>query len=1067
MLKLVLVFYSLIAFTTYANDCENAFQKFRYTRFLSELFVTEQNVEKRQKFFPSHKDPVLNLEKQKLWNAPSDYLTPPILQTMLPEGVNFINHSNAYAPYPYIVRLPFPGLSIIARAQYEYKGENLWTNVIFSRNALYDNINDLSSSKKWLVGTTAKAAILFLHGGGTRTATAANFTEEINHIAKLGFHGIAIDLPLHNNGSMDIKKIEEHALAIGEFTKKYIPPHVPLFIYGHSFGGVVTEKIMQMSADKDNPSFHSSLSGIITASPPIQDSSLMHTEGGVEAMLADYVERLNQARKQVQEMKLDDLPEGNVMQGLIEENKVSFVNGMYTSWALHDVDYNIPSHKGADYLPTLMLMGKYDQLVYLGFEDLFDNYYGNLSNVKSVYFDKEPLYESKQSKDKKQVGHLLAFYKKEGTHTPLHLHEIIDFMLKILNNKIEKDSPEKNLLTVESLENSYRSSSNRFNLSIVEMAQLWSNDLAFRNWYEHFYVKHSIKNGTAVEKYINRKKEIRNDIVKALIKSENRMEKTKWIEAFSNLVSLKKHIDDINFVEVRNRETLYEALLKIFPLKPTEEKLFESLEGAHNLEDFIILYSRNFSLKEDQQDILSSVLVQMREKNSEITHIRVLRSLTDASLFTELFLLPKYGQKNQFLDILSRSTHISDTEILDEMRDQSVGVEDLMTRWYPEFIKLSDENKDTLEDIFLIKNRTLSKKEGGILNKALLKANSLENFIEIYPKSQIDIELAREISPFVTEYLKISAIEEESYIPLLQEFFEHKGITNDAEKEKRTEEFTKDVIVLAKIVEEIEEIKEKKTILEKETSGLQKSAKKRITTVLQSISTVRKEFEKIKYHPSRLQEKYFKGMMKKDVKELKVALEEVNGNLPMLEKKLNAFFNKSEMLVKNFLESEEPINTKRFSEKIQTEELSQLDKDFQSSLSSHREKVKETQEKFWVLKLKDDSDSEVQKAFKNVYSSDGELAKFKSETEAWAEKEAQKIQYETELAGLREDYSRISPISIPFYTMDIDKDSMGGNDLVKQPKDKIKAEIEKKNRITEEFLNYWKKSPKSTPNPPF
>ena len=982
---LISTFFSASSFAN--KSCEEVFdemiEELSSTRYLSER-VTKGQKEQREGYKPNHIDIKENIEKEVLWNrSPS---TPDIMRLVLPDGVQFINHSLPYSPSPSIVRLTEPGVSMIARAQYPYKKETLWTNVIFNRAALFDNTIDPNwpynpSKEKWLVGETAKAAVLFLHGGGTRTATSSNFTEEINHMSKIGIDGIAMDLPIHGNGPMSIKSIEEHILAMGEFAKKYIPPHVPLFVYGHSFGGVFTEKIMQMSSDKKNP-FHPSLKGVIIASPPIQDSSLSTKE-----MLKDYIDRQHKAREQISEL---NLPEDNIARNLIRNNKVSLINGIFTSLGLHEIDYSIPEHKGKDYIPALMLMGKYDQLVYMGFEDLFQDYYGKLSNVKSMYFDKEPLLDSKNG-ELVMVGHLLASYIDQKAKQPIHLKEVTKFILDILNK--ESNQP----ITIETLRKDEQR--HKKNNLLIQLTQLYSNDLSFRNWINHIKLEESIKDGNIKKERLESQRELATKIErKLLVDYVQEVEKRHWIRSLEEgLTSLMDFVQE-HTTKYQLTADQKKRLASLFfqGFEPLDKNGIEKFRQSKSLEEFGSQYANLVQLTHQETIQLSDILTRMESSGGKLRKDELISLLENPSQIPEFFLGKSFRErfglskedKGFLLQTLSQNFHISQ-KILNEIKEASS---------LADFVELySKLNKDinSAELQSLVVKEKIDKTKRRELQKAIFNSDSAEDFRRRYPEAEsLSTEKDRLfIVKHLKEIIKINEEDQEIYVPKLEEMYANEK--KDFEKDRSDDldaKYTENIKEIDQYVLQIQDSRQAITSIEKDIRALKERKEELLDVVKNEMYVVEQSFN----NPP---------------EELKNLYDKADDLLSKAEKAVHTLYDHSELLIETFLKDKTEMSNDLFQTEItNNEKLQELYKEFEKAHQEFEKARQTAMEEHKKRALNGSLGKQIQESFTQIYSSAEEdnlslLFKFKEREQA--ELESRLIKERNKLTEAITDYHKV------------------------------------------------------------
>ena len=407
---LFLVGFLLFPFFVFAVDIES-FKKRCAHIFGSKLYyeslMLHEDGGRSREFHPLFVDPKQEMQLSRSWNERPD--TPELLTTVLPEGVSFIKYQQYQPETLTAVKLEAPGVVsvVMARAGYKYAGYDLHTNVAFSNRALWSN---MSTEKNWLVGEDAKAAILHLHGGGTKSTGAHVGGTMISHFKDMDVDVVSVDLPWHAQGPREFMNIESDVRALSAFAKKYIPPHVPVFVSGHSWGSVFAEQLMMMTAlPRSQFSFHKNLRGVIILSTavigPVAGKTLQERN-------KEYQERRERVNFTMQDQVAE--VEAHLWKSIIADGKWSPMGGMYSTATILQLDQTLPYHRGKNYIPALVVVGKYDPLVYVGFEDLY-NYYGHLENVDFRLLDRLPYYKDKKKPDApfKRVGHIIGDFLTE------------------------------------------------------------------------------------------------------------------------------------------------------------------------------------------------------------------------------------------------------------------------------------------------------------------------------------------------------------------------------------------------------------------------------------------------------------------------------------------------------------------------------------------------------------------------------------------------------------------------------------------------------------------------------
>ena len=456
----------LITFSSVAaKKKENCRSVFPYSRLDYENKALK-DVSDGKQIHPKFVDIGTERALQKSWNEQPK--SPVLLNILLPEGVFFINHQLRQPGTQTSIKLGEPGAAIMARASYTYQRHNFVTNVAFSIRALSDNMNHSSQGRrKWLVGEDAKAAILFLHGGGTKSAGAHVAESMINHFKSYKIDVLSLDLPWHGEGPREfLGSFEMEIKVLSAFAKKYVPPHVPLFVWGHSWGSVFAEQLMRMTDRKPEAFlFHQNLRGIMIYSTAVDAAP----GGSFQEKYQAFFDRQQKAKTELSDQFAEN--ETRLWQEIVEDGKISPLGSFFSMITILQLDQQLPVHRGREYVPALMVVGKGDPLVYVGYENLYADFYNKMENIETHYLDKLPLYHRPKG-HLESVGHLIGDYVDINSGELIHYKLSREFMEKQLNQEL-RVSGEKTL-----------SSS-----SFVTVIQHYANDLAFRKFlgeHEHF-----------------------------------------------------------------------------------------------------------------------------------------------------------------------------------------------------------------------------------------------------------------------------------------------------------------------------------------------------------------------------------------------------------------------------------------------------------------------------------------------------------------------------------------------------------------------------------------------------
>ncbi len=401
----LLIYFLLVPSFSFSYYCEDGFRLPHSKLHFSDRVIRSGIIQASKRLFSSFVDPLKERNLVPKWNEEAE--VPDLLKTFLPEGAYFIKHQQAQPGTATTVKLRQPGDEIMVRASYPFEGRELHTNVVFSKRVLQSNMN---TKKNWFVGEDAKAAFVFVHGGGTATTGAHVAAGMVTNLKKFKVDVVSLDMGWHGQGHREVLDFEAEIRALAAFVQKYIPPNVPLFVGGHSWGGVFAEKLMTMT---DRPRseffFHENLKAVLIFSTAVDTAPGRSFE--------EKKRELHRRQDEVNNHRQDEAPpaEMNMWKQIIKDGKFSILGGWYASGTIFQFDQSLPAHRGKKYIPAYVVVGKHDPLVYIGFEDLYDKRYNSLENVVYTVLDYLPSRYTKRGEPLKfiKVGHLLGEYRTE------------------------------------------------------------------------------------------------------------------------------------------------------------------------------------------------------------------------------------------------------------------------------------------------------------------------------------------------------------------------------------------------------------------------------------------------------------------------------------------------------------------------------------------------------------------------------------------------------------------------------------------------------------------------------
>ena len=408
----LLIFFSFFSISSFAVDCDDAFLFPGSKLYYADKVIRSGLIEESRRLFPSFVDPIKERALVNKWNERVP--APPLLEAALPDGVYFLKHQQYQPGSQTAVKLHEPGDALIARASYIYEGREFHANVVFSIRALQSNMN---TGKKWLVRPGAKAAYLFLHGGGTKSTGSHVGSGQVTHLRKYDVDVVSVDLGWHAQGHREFLYFESEIKAIAVFVQKYFPPNVPVFVGGHSYGSIFSEKLMTMTdRPREEFFFHENLKAAFIFSTAV--------DAAPGKSMKEKEEAFSRIEIDINHNRQDEMPEAekDLNKKIILAGKLSPLGNWYASGMIWQLDQSPPVHKGREYIPVYVAVGYYDGLVNSGgFKDLYakryDKRHGGLLNVKDYKVLNWLRHRNSEDKNDPsalvKVGHMLSDVRSE------------------------------------------------------------------------------------------------------------------------------------------------------------------------------------------------------------------------------------------------------------------------------------------------------------------------------------------------------------------------------------------------------------------------------------------------------------------------------------------------------------------------------------------------------------------------------------------------------------------------------------------------------------------------------
>lgn len=409
---------------------------------------------------PKFVDPIQEYHLSKLWKGTRE--VPQSIKDTLKNSTAIIDFQLMAADAG-AVKGAEPGTFVSLRLNQQWQGKDLSTNIGLPIDAIV--ASSLQGHPEMLVPTTAKAVIVFMHGGGTKTTGHHVAAAMANYFAPRGVVVLSMDAPMHAYGPREQSLAPlDYYKHLVDFRHKYIPQNVPVFAGGHSMGGLHADNLMRLS-DQVDLGIDKAFNGFINLSGPLDNApgkSLEAKEAAAELI------RSNTAL-----MELVPEAERDLTVKLLLQGKSSALSGASAETFMGLVNWTKPGHKGEKYLPTLAVMGSRDEL-YLGRDDIFKEYITDLTNTETHVIGKRQDFKGNDI----WVAHMLFDHHRPGTSDPEVFTLIREWVSKQLGQDLDKIGKNPLLQDFDS----------KAINQVTPLIQAYYNNLAFRKFAEQFEI---------------------------------------------------------------------------------------------------------------------------------------------------------------------------------------------------------------------------------------------------------------------------------------------------------------------------------------------------------------------------------------------------------------------------------------------------------------------------------------------------------------------------------------------------------------------------------------------------
>lgn len=572
-----------------------------------------ENLERAMKAEPLPNSSNIIKRREQVWTGEQG---PKAFRSFLADDVKFLKTPDVNTEHPVMAMRKHPGNSSLLHVDLDFKGQKTSTKVYVSR-PLIDSYQGIPSGK-YLIGPEHKAVIWHIHGGGTPSAVAANASSKAQVYIKKGIPLVAVDQPGHGNGPTIAFLNDEEIFDWNyELMMKLIHPSVEIHLQGHSWGGMFTTRMWQLS---DSDKYKRIVS--YQAESPGADLSLGKGTPRERARLEKEInDNITDWESRAAPSDVDFL------KNTVENRKMSPVAQEYTS--LTDIFYrweHLTDEEIAKRKRLNVLVGTYDGLVYVGREDIYDEYYSRVAGENYHKFTKGTTFRGNDIEQGHQIFDLID---EEG-----------DFVAYKIGANLIKDVSEIDLSKV--VEQKQNDTINVVN----KLFNYYSNNFAFREfldkhveYIEVYNGRHGklLKESQKLKQYISTIEKITKDYQKNYIIELNK-KIAAWSEQFNVKLGIKKAKTELNLdTSIERKRSLLEYIENVRLAEQEAKRGFHDAEYTVELaqfakeygdEDFGNIAQRVSNLENivETQKSLTSLFKKLEKVQGDIEREEVIRN---------------------------------------------------------------------------------------------------------------------------------------------------------------------------------------------------------------------------------------------------------------------------------------------------------------------------------------------------------------------------------------------------------------------------------------------------------
>jgi len=307
------------------------------------------------------------LPQARIPELPAEPIVPLAFQSGLSRDRGFVAIPSPVSPDPATIGLTVEDWSFPQTLTVPWRGQEQTTTVFVTAP-----LNHLRANSEKLIGPQYPRALVYLHGGGTQSASAKNAVSVGEGLAADGIPMVAIDKPGHGQSTRSAEGLTEpDALAdwLLQVVDQLIDENVQVVLAGHSWGAEFVAYMHRKAAV--DPRFARFIHFVALA-PPADVS-----QGGDERLKLEHEKWFEQNYVTLKErMAPDDF---EFLQNILDNGKYNWAGMVFTT--LSNLDFKLPelsAEQWSKMRPLTVVMGENDGLCYVGREQAFHANYANI-----------------------------------------------------------------------------------------------------------------------------------------------------------------------------------------------------------------------------------------------------------------------------------------------------------------------------------------------------------------------------------------------------------------------------------------------------------------------------------------------------------------------------------------------------------------------------------------------------------------------------------------------------------------------------------------------------------------